>query len=84
MVRKFCKASPAYPLALAFRPLVVAAEVGAEVVPLDEVGALEEEEAELLLDAELEDDDETDEEAEEALPFKQESSLLDWMGTWLE
>lgn len=69
-------------LALAFRPLVVAAEVGADVVPAEELegelvvaGAAEDE---LLLDSELA------ELAEEAPPLKQEASLLAWIGTWEE
>jgi len=75
------------PLALAFRPLVVVA--GAEELPVDEAA---DELAALLLDEAAEElllllDEEAsleEEPAEEALPFKQELSLLAWMGTWLE
>jgi len=61
--------------------------VGADVVPAEELdGALVvaaelAEEALLLLEAELE---ELADEADEALPFKQEASLPAWIGTWEE
>lgn len=61
---------------------------GAEELPVDELAAvlLDEAAEELLLLLLLLDEEASLEEepAEEALPFKQELSLLAWMGTWLE
>lgn len=71
-------------MALAFLPEVLGAAVEAEDALDEELELAADEEAALLLEEELLEAAALDEPADEALPFKQEASLLAWIGTWEE